>query len=125
MTQPHVIRLRGPWEFETLGDDPQRGIVQAEGDWLAGLTAGQRIRLRRRFQRPTGLSAQTQVTIVVAGVACERVLLNEEALEGVTEGDAVRFDVSTRLRPSNLLTIEVDGERRTMTGQVWLEIVER
>ncbi len=106
----HVIRLRGPWQLEPLGD--------------GGACC------RRTFHKPTGLDAGERVWLVVerpAGRAAVR--LNGRAL-GVVEGEASvgRFDVTGRLADGN--SLEIDVERAApdaaaageLVGAVRLEI---
>ena len=83
---PHTIRLRGPWT-----EQPREG--------------GGRL-LMRRFHRPTGLDADSQVWLVIEGVAEEaEVTLNDRPL-GIC-GPIGRFDITAELLPSNLLSIAV------------------
>ncbi len=83
----HSIRLRDPWETE-----PARG------------DSG-RVRLGRRFGRPTGLGPSDVVWLVVEGAAPSGVV----TLNGSPLGEAPgRFDVTTELAERNHVTIEVD-----------------
>ena len=83
---PHTIRLRGPWRCE-----PFRGLV----------------RYKRRFGCPTGLMPGDQVHLAIEKVEGEaEVLLNGEVLGHVKQRPA-RLDVTSLLRQSNELTIDV------------------
>jgi hypothetical protein len=74
----HTIRLRGPWEHQTL----EGGLV----------------RYTRRFHRPTGLEGGERVWLIVDGRAAD-VSLNGQPLAGA------RCDVTPLLAPSNHLAI--------------------
>ncbi|HUY90625.1 MAG TPA: hypothetical protein VMV10_17945 [Pirellulales bacterium] len=123
MPYPHVMRLRGPWEFEVLrsaaADSPGRsapaglsGRVRAPCDWSQSLGLGFRgaVRYRRRFNRPSGLDPHERVWLVVEGVdAFGAAMLNGRAL-GQAPGYALpaSFDVTEWLSPSNELFIDVE-----------------
>lgn len=123
MPYPHVIRLRGPWEFEVLSgadsaaceDAPARatnGKARLPCDWsetLARAFRG-RVRYRRRFNRPTGLDSHERVWLVVEGVdAFGQATLNGQAL-GEVRGYALpaSFDVTDLLAPNNELLLDVE-----------------
>jgi hypothetical protein len=99
---PHVIRLRGPWQIETAGD---------------GLTRASRI-----FHRPTGLSAESRVTLVVAEATDGmQVMLNGAPL-AATPPD--RFHLAPHLQPQNMLVLEFPSlvDAAALTQRVRLEI---
>lgn len=123
MRYPHVIRLRGPWEFEVLSradapaceESPARpttGKARLPCDWSEALGRRFRgcVRYRRRFNRPTGLDPHERVWLVVEGVdAFGRAALNGQALGDVL-GYALpaSFDVTELLAPSNELLLDVE-----------------
>ena len=79
---PHRIRLRGPWEYDSL---------------MHCFT--------RRFHQPTGLTAASRVWLVIEeAAAAVRVELNGIAI-GEADGQTARFDISAHLQPQNLLAI--------------------
>jgi hypothetical protein len=82
---PHVIRLRGPWEYEPLvrfvpvadgrlqsADDslPAPGITTLPDNWgtVLGSDFQGTVRFTRRFNCPTGLGAGSRVWLVVDDV---------------------------------------------------------
>ncbi len=127
---PHVIRLRGPWQYEPLartvllpngttreepGTLPPSGKTEVPADWGEKLGADfrGRVRFTRRFGLPTGLSSAHRVDLVIERV----VSFGSAALNGESLGDLpigggpYRFDVTARLRPRNELGIEVEFPR--------------
>lgn len=108
MPDPHVIRLRGRWEYaaETPGGTV-RGNFDASGDWLAGLPAFSVVRFSRRFHRPTGLSPGTRVRLVVSGTSAEtQVSLNGEVLPPAATGPV---EIAALLQSSNQLELTLAG----------------
>ncbi len=121
----HRIRLRGPCWARWERIDRAEGTAPAEdfrvrlpGDWQAlfGKTAG-RVKLWRRFGRPTNLAPGQSVQIVVpAAEGLRRVRVNE-CLERVVTGPVpektalppcVRLDVTAALRQNNTLELWLD-----------------
>jgi hypothetical protein len=124
----HVIRLRGPWEYEPLArvwieaggrrresreSLPPPGRVQLPADW--GLTLGAefrgRVRYTRRFGLPTNLEPDEEVWLVVEGVDYfGAVTLNDRSLGDVTSylGPPVEFNVTPLLGERNILTLDVE-----------------
>ena len=91
-SDPHLIRLRAPWE---LGAD--------------SLTRS------RRFNRPTGLTARHRVELVAENLAQDKsasaatLMLNGRTLGRLLSGaPAFRCDITAWLEPRNLLTIRFD-----------------
>ncbi len=137
MALSHVIRLRGPWEYEPLSPSaasspsvqPSPGRVKLPTDWadLRSRNLSGRVRFRRRFHRPTGLSPHQQVVIVVEQVPpATAVALDDRPLGQTREaGTPTEFDITTRLRDSNVLTLEIELPPPSATGpfgEVRLEI---
>ena len=126
MSQLHVIRLRGPWQYEPLvrwaldaegnrhaaGELPPPGRMVMPGDWGAALGPDfrGRVRFARAFGRPTRLEPGEQVWLVVGGVDLSGTAeLNGRPLgpvAGVRE--PTRFEVTDRLAERNELVIEVE-----------------
>ncbi len=111
--QPHIIRLRNPWQW---GEDAAPGV-----------------RISRWFNRPTGLESNTRVVLAIeGGSALCAVVLNGNQLENSQpSGDTRRYDIGNRLEPRNLLELVFDAlepaDRDTLgtalaTGSVRLEI---
>jgi len=127
MGSPHVIRLRGPWDYEPLArcvlcpdgatreestDLPASGRIQMPADWGATLGPDFRGRVRyvRRFGYPTGLEPHDRVWLVIDGAdAMAAVRLNERLL-GVVSGlhAPARFDVTSALKDRNRLVADVE-----------------
>jgi hypothetical protein len=124
----HVIRLRGPWEYEPLArvwidangarresreSLPAAGRAQLPADW--GLTLGPdfrgRARYTRRFGLPTNLEPHEKVWLVVEGVDYFGSLaLNDTPLGEMTGylGPPAEFHVTSLLSERNVLTLEVE-----------------
>ncbi len=126
----HRIRLHGPWTMTPLsltvwtngcrsrdvpGEVPAARTVTIPSDWRAALGTdfSGRVLYQRRFGRPAQLDPHERVDLVIERiVAFGEVTLNEEGL-GVIECGSFpwRCDITSRLQPRNLLTIEVDCPR--------------
>jgi hypothetical protein len=126
MTQPHVIRLRGPWDYEPLAQweldaegathaaealpPPGRMVMPADWAQSLGRDFRGRVRFLRAFGRPTRLEPEEQVWLVCDGVDLAGwATLNGEQL-GPVDGfrQAARFEVTGRLKERNELAIEVE-----------------
>jgi len=127
MPGPHVIRLRGPWEYEPLArlvpnadgtlreethDLPAAGRAKMPADWGATLGPGFRGRVRyvRRFGCPTGLGPRERVWLIFEGADATAVArLNERPL-GEIRGprSAARIDVTELLAARNVLVVDVE-----------------
>ena len=108
--EPHTIRLRRPWRCRPTA----AGVV-----WT------------RRFQRPTGLDAQSAVWLCLAGFAnTAQVALNGQTLRSVQpQATVARFEVTAALAASNELELALAGvaDPSELTGEappgeVYLEI---
>ena len=101
----HVIRLREPWERESLDE-------------------GQ-LRLTRRFHRPTGLDSESRVWLAVDHAAGQaQVTLNDRGLGEIASYPA-RLEVTQFLLPLNLLAITLRApspDIDEILGAVRLEI---
>ncbi len=117
MPYPHLIRLRGPWQYSPLvcfgdGPLPPPGGVELPTDW--GATLGEcfrgRVRYERNFNSPTNLDPHERVWLVIDGAdARADVSLNGDPL-GAVEGYALsaEWDITEKLGPRNTLSIEVE-----------------
>ncbi|HEX3997128.1 MAG TPA: hypothetical protein VHX65_01090 [Pirellulales bacterium] len=127
MSDTHIIRLRGPWEYEPLarvgmaadgtrheGRDrlPPAGRVHLPADWgaILGVDFRGRVRYTRRFGLPTNLEPHEQVWLVVEGVD----YFADMSLNGTPLGKVVgyqqprEFDIRRLLAERNLLTLDVE-----------------
>ena len=118
-----MIRLRGPWDYEVLSRAvpraesaaarlPLAGRVTMPTDWGRSLGADFRGRVRylRRFNGPSGITAQVRVWLVFDSAdACAEVTLNDQPL-GRVDGPNRRaeFDVTPLLRQHNVITAVVE-----------------
>jgi hypothetical protein len=113
----HTIRLREPWLKQALQD----GSIQ----------------LTRVFHRPTGLDASNRVCLHIEDiVGGGQVTLNNRLIghihpqqNAAAPGDAIccpaRFDITSNLQPTNLLSIQLPPLAKESTaplGPVSLEI---
>ena len=115
--EPHIIRLRGPWQRTVLRNEPENApntetvTVRMPNSWTEDLGrefAGT-VRYRRMFNRPTGISDQTPICVrfeQVVGYAT--VSLNDQPLGTIRWPEVSgRFEISGRLQPRNQLDVEV------------------
>ena len=137
---PHIIRLRGPWEYEVLsqaGGAPvahPAGRVQMPCDWSA--TLGEHFRGRVRCRRffnwtapldPESIGTGQQVQLAFDDLSASAdVTLNDAPLGKIGPGPAW-LPITALLRPRNELVVEVeslDAESAPggLTGEVRLEI---
>jgi len=128
---PHLIRLRGPWDYEPLARtvlhpngsiEAEEGLVPPPGRCsvprlvaMLGADFRGRVRYRRRFGRPTGLRTRDRVELVMERVdALGRVTLNQTRLGEIAAGQTnARFDVTVCLLPvtSSASTSTCPGSR--------------
>lgn len=136
MRQPHVIRLRGPWEYSPLerfdanAPLPPAGKLTMPTDWAD--TLGRDFRGRvcylRRFGRPGFPEPYEQMWIVFSGVRSRAtVLLNGQPLGQIEGDDPGNFEVTNRLEFRNVLEVIVEHpanatEPGGIIGEVKLEI---
>jgi hypothetical protein len=129
----HRIRLRGPWllEPDTRNETGARAQTEtrtvrlpAPRNELVDAGAG-RIRLSRRFHCPTNLGPDDRVSIVVhdlpdgADVHLNGTRLGRHAPD--IAADSVF--ATSRLEPTNLLSVEFDAATIPMTGdERWGEV---
>ncbi len=128
----HVIRLRGPWQFEVIESRSEMptatsGKQTMPGDWSTTLGPDFRgtVAYRRVFHRPTGLEPEQGVWIVIEPLAgTADVTLNQTSL-GTLESTGGRFAIESILADDNRLEIVVthhDDGPGGLTGLVSLEI---
>ena len=121
---PHVIHLRGPWEYRPLARtvrlpdgslrETTEGLSPPGRLWLLadwGRTLGPdfrgRVLFTRRFGQPTGLASGDRVDLVLERVeACGTATLNGTPLAPLLAGqEGTRFDITARLQRRNELTL--------------------
>ena len=115
----HRIHLRGPWQLEPGDGSPPLPIrMPLEPDALAKLHGP--ARLIRRFNRPTNLSPNERVFVVLEGwETAARVSVNDIELgESLNATDA--------LRAHNVLTVDVDEVGPRMgTVSIAIEVAQQ
>jgi hypothetical protein len=119
----HRIRLRGPWLLEPAAAPDSPRTVRLPLPWCELVECGAgRLRLSRRFNRPTNLGLDDRVSVVVHELPSGAlVCLNGTNLEEQAGQDSV-FD-APHLEPSNLLTVEFDVSTRSAArGDAWGEV---
>jgi beta-galactosidase/beta-glucuronidase len=142
MSTPHVIRLRGPWEYTVEARSsassettelPPTGRVTMPTDWAASLGDAFRGRVayRRRFGKPTNLASNERVWLVCDGATARAAIeLNGQSL-GEVSGPSMsaEFDVTELLAERNeaernelVAVVESVNEVGGLTGEVRLEI---
>jgi hypothetical protein len=158
MPTPHIIRLRAPWQLQTLVryvplasgefqedsvDLPSTAKADVPGDWteLLGADFLGRVRYTRSFNCPTNLDPNERVWLVCDGVdgAADFSLNGTSIFTVAGPNQAGSCNVTTHLRPHNLLSVEVSllppshaqhvpratsraGRGGGITGEVRLEI---
>jgi hypothetical protein len=100
----HTIHLRDPWQRQP-----------AE----SGCT-----RWTRAFHRPTGISEQEKVWLVISDSTVQ-VWLGDQLLTASDPGQGGRYDITTLLENHNRLAIEVLEATDQRSFEVCLEICER
>lgn len=123
MQEPYRIRIRGPWQYEL--ENGESGTVRVPGPWQMDRPSAQ---LRRHFNWLAQLTEFERVFIVFTGCGgTGRVCVNDTEL-GYLEPTSTTFEITDRLLPRNLLTIEMSfeslapGQPRGLWGDVLLEI---
>jgi beta-galactosidase/beta-glucuronidase len=158
MPTPHIIRLRAPWQMQALvryvplgtgeyreqsADLPSAAKAEVPGDWtdLLGANFLGRVRYSRAFNCPTNLDSGERVWLVCDGVdGTADFALNGTPIFTLAGPDqAASCNVTTHLRPHNLLSVDVTllpqehaqhlpraigraGRGGGITGEVRLEI---
>jgi hypothetical protein len=125
VSEPHRIRLRGPWEFRLHTRRVSIGWMNVPGTLHDAGWAGYigMVSFYRRFGRPSNLGTGDRVRLAFEGVTgTAEVCLNEEPI-GVLAGSG-SFDVSGRLRERNMLALVMAaiGDECGIVRDVVLEI---
>jgi hypothetical protein len=114
---PHRIRLRGPWQIDSLR------TIHLPDDWEA--LGDEPARLVRNFGWPNPLAAHERVWLVLDGLTAACVASLNDALLG-TFRPPVERDITALLRERNVLQIELPGGARwdeaslEVRGKAWL-----
>jgi beta-galactosidase/beta-glucuronidase len=133
--QPHRIHLNGPWNYEWIGREDDRGSegesrteplrIKLPAAWsdLFGSVAGN-VRFRRSFGKPTNLDSNEQVFLCFDGIGgTGTVRLNDREL-GTLDGNqtSARYDVTGLLESRNTLLVELcfaPDESSAEPGGLW------
>lgn len=131
----HQIHLRGPWELEWCsGVTASAQKIRLPADWndLFGGRSG-RVRLTRKFHRPTNLGPKEEVDLVFQqwpGVWA--ISLNRRHVAEFRDSSPEcpeRITITALLQPTNVLSAETQIEqptdqktRRGLMGKIALEI---
>jgi hypothetical protein len=129
----HVINLRGPWKWSEASSSHNKNVSDFQRfrfpDELAALTEGRgsllRVLLARDFGRPSGLTDQHRVELVIDQLACcKEVVLNDEHLDFRSVEDGLgRCDIGSLIQPRNRLRIICELPQPTTTGSLVLQDV--
>lgn len=132
MTPAHVIRLRGPWDWQlisALAHSPptSSGRVQIPCDWsdVWGAQMCGRVRFARHFNQPLRVDPREQVFLVIATscAVCD-VWLNDAPLVGeCVEAKQWRYDIGGCWTSRNALRVELTRESIAATAATWLDDV--
>ena len=115
MEQPHEIRLQGPWQCVRPRENPPLSLAadasnatihyrELDGlrNWLGDSYQGP-ILFRRRFQRPSGLTPQSQVRLIITSeFQPERSQLNQTELNLAANAE---LDILPQLQQTNELEL--------------------
>ncbi len=121
------MRLRGPWEYETVSAAvPRRGRVKLPDAWPSlAEHRGVPLRLRRVFHRPSGLEPHERLWLAWEGLnAGDRVCCNGKLLgNGDPLTAAKSFDITPLLAEQNELLIDLPAVgAASRPFDVWLEV---
>jgi hypothetical protein len=131
----HAIKLKGPWSIiRRPGDTTSTPYSAPESvhlpvDWrsLFGHVAGTAV-FERRFNRPTGLTEEHRVRIVLRDVAgLHQVALNDAPLpiENGADGSQI-VEITRRMESHNRLTIELQFDpvrQPELRGGLWQPVI--
>jgi hypothetical protein len=118
----HKIRLAGPWELHKEGSEPTR--VQLPFDMPS---TDDTCQLIRKFHRPSGLTDDCQVRIVVTTNTPLAVFINEEPVEPSavsmeSQSCDSAYDATALLRPFNLLSVQSRDDAASHVQAAAIEI---
>ena len=124
----HVIRLRGPWQYEprtaldamdasqqpasaTSGDAAHRTFEAPDGLAAVFVTAAataRGLRLSRFFRRPTGLTAASIIELVIEPIGVPGLVRLNGAVVGPLDSAASRYVITHQLQWGNDLQVDLD-----------------
>ncbi len=119
----HAINLCRAWEVVDDESDALRVRVDLPLEWSAiawpGGAAPARVRLIRRFGRPSNVGTELALRLVFRGlVGATAMTLNGEPITA-SEGHGWLTVELAKLQPRNLLAIAVDVERAVGASRPW------
>lgn len=132
----HTIRLRRPW-LRTLDDqgtpdrvdvpDNRSGINPGAGPGAghgAGHDDASNLTYRRVFNRPTGLQSGDKLWLAIESFRARQigVLLNDKSIFLSDVADPIRIEITSHLKHSNQLVIQLLGSDACLSGAVTLQI---
>ena len=117
----HQIRLAGPWEVRTA-DSEDWSRTQLPINCPPNTT----ISLRRRFHKPGGLTAETEIRVAIAPQTNGMFYLNGDRRRSTICDETTLIDVTNALRDFNEFTLELTtGVDETVAVEnVWIQIIE-
>lgn len=131
MNQPHIIRIRGPWQRSIVEDatdttDLSRTVTMPTS-WVEDLGAEFRglVEYRRFFNKPTGIAETTSIALTFTHIVGHAVVkLNDEVLGRVDWPiSTAKFDVAGKLHGRNDLKVKIGN--LTAADQAILETANR
>jgi hypothetical protein len=130
MSDPHRIRLRGPWEvlaLESCAANAAPARMMIPCTWREGGWVGFRGRARhcRSFGKPRQFDPDERIWLVVESVTgVANVRLNGQEIGQIAGSTGLECDVTECLQARNQLEIDVmsDTDDGGVTGEVRIEI---
>lgn len=135
MNEPHVIRLRGPWQRQIVdGPELPPKTVTMPGGWLddLGVNFAGTVEYQRFFNRPTGIDETTTLRLAFTKILGQATIsLNSKQLTATeTPGDidnanSLSCDVTGLLESRNDLRVRIVSAREAdggLVGEVQLKI---
>ncbi len=129
MKQPHIIRLRGPWQRQLIeGPDLPVKTITMPNSWAEDLGADfvGAVEYQRFFNCPTGIDEATSIQLAFTEIKGQATIwLNSEQLPTTDIAPVVSCDVTGQLKRRNELRVQIvaigepDGG---MVGEVQLKI---
>lgn len=117
MNQPHIIRIRGPWQRTVLvasaglEELPETATVKMPSSWVDDLGPAFEgtIRYQRHFNKPTGIDDSTPIQIAFDKLVGTAVIqLNGKPLGRLAWPETAHaYDVRGKLEPRNLIDVEL------------------
>jgi len=125
----HTIRLHGPWELHQSGEEPKR--VKLPNDWqvVVGQADDQELQIKRWFNRPTGLTSTSSVSLSFENLPIAGTVFLDETLLGELNPIVTEFPIADDILPSRAcITIRVASSAESPptrpSPQIALKIVD-